>query len=460
MRRVRVDSVHLAGDTGHGIVPALPFDGGVDSGGKADILGRLRRAAHRIGNAVQPRGHAVCAALGVVGRLRDQFIQLLELLLHLIHSAFRQLDGDIRLHLADNAAHVLAAAHAAFVDTAANLAAAPSGNAADIVADVLMADGGLIGAVGNRAGGIARDAAGIRRNIERIDPRQLSNIQREGQVDTAQVNCRIGAFDVDKLIVAAHVDPAEVVARDTAGHILAEQRAARRARADHALRTVFAGNATGIARAGHRSGEIASGDFAVVFSGDAADRFAFAVRADAALDIEVDNRRAHLHTGEQARRRGALRDAQVSDGVSAAVKCPAEGRHGRKFSLQRDIRRQLKAPVLRPCVQRAVCGKFQKLLRRGDRYNLNRLLRLLFLGNRILGFLRSGSRVVRIIRSLRENRKRQREQQCKRHQAREKSNPVFTLHHCPPPPRRQNRKLHSDQRRRQWSRAARRARYR
>ena len=97
--------------------------------------------------------------------------------------------GDLRahigLHLAGDAADVLSPADRALVAAREHLSAAAADHAADIVADVLVADSGIVRARRDRAGGIARDAAGVGGDIERVESGQTCKVKREIEAQVA-----------------------------------------------------------------------------------------------------------------------------------------------------------------------------------------------------------------------------------------------------------------------------------
>ena len=435
MRHIRVDGIDLAAERGLGVTRAAALDRCIDPGGQLDVRRLLHGAVYIAGKTVETRGDAVCAALGIVRRLVYKVIELVKLLLDLAQGALRELHLDIRLDLTGNAAHVLAAADAALVGAASNLTAASSHDAADVIADVLVTDRRRVGAVADRARGIACDAAGIRCDVRRVHPRQARQIQRKVQIDAAEVDARICAFDVDVHIISAGGDQALIGACHTAAAVFTEQRAARAAEPDDARGRVEAGNAAHVARAGDRAREGAARDRAVILTHDAADRAGIPLGIDTALDVEIADGRALLKDAEQAGRGGAVGDRKAADRVARSEENAAERcRRNKVLALKRNVAVQNKAFPLRPCIKRTRGGKIGKVL---GACNVD------LLHSRALGvFRRIGGRLPCRIRTLGAVRfvgehpcgNRRRQQQHGAQQTCKQAIPCVILHRCSPPP--------------------------
>ena len=290
----------------------------------------------------------------MVGCCVDKTAELVELCFELLQQTVGDLHADIGLHLAGDAADVLSPADRAFIAAREHLSAAAADHAANIVADVLITDGGVVCARRDRAGGIACNTAGVDGGVERVGAGELGEVEREFEVQIAQVDGGVGAFDVYIGAAAAGDDGAEVLAHDAAGHALAEDRARGVARAHDARGEVAARDAADAAFAGNTSVECAAFDRAVVFTHDAADIFAVAGRGDRALNIQVFDDGALLQHAEKTGGGDALRDGKAADGVAVAVERAAERRDGELVIVgQLDIVVEHNGFTARPGVERA-----------------------------------------------------------------------------------------------------------
>ena len=189
-------------------------------------------------------------------------------------TAFRQLQLHIRLRLPDDVADVLPAIDHTGIFAAADVAAASSGDAAGVVADVRVADDGGVRAILDDARGIARDAARLPRALHRAG---------DGAVPDA---------------VACGVRP---------------------------------GNAAGIEPPGNRPGERAILDKAFIHSRDAADRLAVAAGLDIAGDVQVIDLTGLADFKEQSGGRALSADSKPADGISVAAERAAEAGDGEKL---------------------------------------------------------------------------------------------------------------------------------
>ena len=290
----------------------------------------------------------------MVGCCVDKTAELVELCFELLQQTVGDLHADIGLHLAGDAADVLSPADRAFIAAREHLSAAAADHAANIVADVLITDGGVVRARCDRAGGIACNTAGVGGGVERVGAGELGEVEREFEVQIAQVDGGVGALDVYIGAAAAGDDGTEVFAHDAAGHALAEDRARGVARAHDARGEVAARDAADAAFAGNASVECAAFDRAVVFTHDAADIFAVARRGDRALNIQVFDDGVLLQHAEKTGGGDALRDGKAADGVAVAVERAAERRDGELVIVgQLDIVVKHNGFTARPGIERA-----------------------------------------------------------------------------------------------------------
>ena len=147
-----------AADQSVGGMGAVAGDDAVNTGVQPDVVQLVGGVIHIAGHAVQARGNLIRAAFGMVGCCVDKTAELVELCFELLQQTVGDLHADIGLHLAGDAADVLSPADRAFIATREHLSAAAADHAANIVADVLITDGGVVCARRDRAGGAA-DAA-------------------------------------------------------------------------------------------------------------------------------------------------------------------------------------------------------------------------------------------------------------------------------------------------------------
>ena len=314
---------------------AVKIDARRGDGVEVDVHAHIARRVRRLGEIGRDEREAVAeltrAVLRVVHGLFNKAAELVELGGHHGELAGGDFGTDIGLHLAGDAANVLAPADRAAVRAGAHLPAAAPDDAADVVADVLVADGGLVHALADRAGGVARNAAGVGRDAERVELGELGEVERELEAQIAEVDGGVCALDVHIGAVFARNDRAEVIARDAAGHVLAEDSARGLARADDARDGVAARDAADIALAGNRAVEGAAFDRAVVFTRDAAEVLAVARGRESALNAQVFDDAVLLHHAEKTRGRDAILHIKAADGVAAAVKRAAEGGNGQRI---------------------------------------------------------------------------------------------------------------------------------
>ena len=343
-----------AADQSVGGMGAVAGDDAVNTGVQPDVVQLVGGVIHIAGHAVQARGNLIRAAFGMVGCCVDKTAELVELCFELLQQTVGDLHADIGLHLAGDAADVLSPADRAFIAAREHLSAAAADHAANIVADVLITDGGVVCARRDRAGGIACNTAGVGGGVERVGAGELGEVEREFEVQIAQVDGGVGALDVYIGAAAAGDDGTEVLAHDAAGHALAEDRARGVARAHDARGEVAAHDAADAAFAGNTSVECAAFDRAVVFTHDAADIFAVAGRGDRALNIQVFDDGVLLQHAEKTGGGDALRDGKAADGVAVAVERAAERRDGELVIVgQRDIVVKHNGFTARPGVERA-----------------------------------------------------------------------------------------------------------
>ena len=172
-----------------GVKITVDTDARLGDGVGVDVDGHVVRRVRCIGEVardqVETVGNFARAVFGVVDGLFDERVELLDLRLDARELAGGDLRAHIGLHLAGDAADVLASADRTLVAAREDLAAAAADHAADIVADVLVADSGIVRARRDRAGGIACNTAGVGGDIERVESGQACKVKREIEAQVA-----------------------------------------------------------------------------------------------------------------------------------------------------------------------------------------------------------------------------------------------------------------------------------
>ena len=264
---------------------------------------------------------------------------------------------DLRLQLAHDAAHVLPPADGAGVDAAIQPAGAATSNAADVIADLVIAHGAAVGAALDGALGIACHTADVRISRDVFHGVQLGQI------------CIVGLGIVFQIV---GVDAAAV---GTAGQGPAVF-------AHHAGGGMFAGNAAGEGTA-HQlaagfidtyqtadavithdgAGGDAVQDPSGVAAGQQAQIILMPIGVDGAHDRQILNGGAVLNVTEQTPDVAAAGEGQAGDGVSVALECAAEGGNRSEVNtVEVKIVLQDHSLSLRPGIQRAVPGQFGQIL--------------------------------------------------------------------------------------------------
>ena len=393
------------------------FDGGVDIAGER----------------VQPGGDAARAALRVGCGLVDEVAQLVQLGLELFRGLVIELHLDVRLDLTGHAADVLAAIDRAGVDAVDKLAARAAHDAAGVVADVRITDGGGIACGGDRPRVVARDAAGVGGDVGGGQLGELREVEREGEVEIGEVNARIDALDVDVGRVFAVLDHAKVAAHESAGAVLTVDGAARAAAAEHAAGLVFADEAAVGPAAGDRAGEGAVFDCAIVLADETAGRDGVARRGDAALNVQIFHAARGLERADQARRGERVRDGKAADRVALTVERAAErgdGGEGQSCEVEIGLKHDVFLP--RPGVERAARREGDQIVLGGNGDDLH--LGLFSLrGGGFRGFGGFGVRCF-VLRRAEDGQDRKAHERERREQRRKQAaERVILFHHRPPP---------------------------
>ena len=115
-------------------------------------------------------------AVSVVGGTIHDILKRIQLGQQLVEEILAEGLQDLRLQLAHDAAHVLPSADGAGVDTAIQPAGAATSNAADVIADLVIAHGAAVGAALDGALGIACHTADVRISRDVFHGVQLGQI--------------------------------------------------------------------------------------------------------------------------------------------------------------------------------------------------------------------------------------------------------------------------------------------
>ena len=330
------------------------------------LRGVRRAVAQHAERGGQRRGRRA----GVVEQRIHQAVEGVELLGHRADRAGLNVKRDERLHLAADAADVLAAGGSAPVRAAGDQTALAADDAADVVADVLKADAAPVRAADDHAGGKAADAADIRGGVgllRRIVVIVIGRGRERQGVEILRVVHGLAGADVHVRGIRAVGDRADVLPDDAAHIVVALDRALGLAVVDHAAAFVRAGDAADIVLAGDRAAERAAGDRAVVRADDGADLIERSGGIDAARDLQVTHRTDRLHVAEQAHVRRIARELQPADRVPLTLKRTAEGRDRHEFRpAQVDVAVQIHRLPLRIRVKLAAFAQLHEVVRRVD----------------------------------------------------------------------------------------------
>ena len=339
---------------GH-ILPQLAHQ--VTDGGLGTV-GVFVDAGDAVGDHVGGVGHVVGGALRQVG-------QGLQLAAQLRYAVRPRLYGDVGDHLAHDAAHVLAALHAAGAGAAGHQAVLTAHDAAYVVPHMGIAHRACVGAVLDGAGGVAGDAAhvGVGAGFGSLLALEQA-VERALQVGGGGV--AVGDLRVHGHAAGAAPDGAVVLPGDAAGGGGRLHRAVGAALVDDAGVAVITGDAAHDVPAGDGAGEAAVPDDAVVIAGDAADVRLGPGGSHVAGDGEVLHRAALGDAAEHAVAGGAVRQLYIGDLVALAVKGAQKDGHGQGFALHVDVAVQHHRKALGPGVIGAGGGEGLQLLRSGD----------------------------------------------------------------------------------------------
>ena len=289
-------------------------------------MGAVTSGVGIAGDAGDAAGHGVGGGLGVVQGGVDEIVQAVQLGLQLLQTVGGELQGDVRGHLAHDAAHVLAALHLAAVDAACHVAVLAARDAAHVVAHMGIAHRAQVGAALQDAVGIARHAAGVGGDgvLLHVLPLQqgidgaLHVLQAGGQVLLADGG-------VHRRLVGAVQHRSGVLSGDAAGKAGAPHHAGGLAQGDGTAGLVLSGDATHIVAAHDDAGEGAVVNGTGVGTGDTAHLRLGAGGGNVAPDGQVLHHRAGLDAAEKAVAGGAVRQGEAVNMVALMRQMPMLG---------------------------------------------------------------------------------------------------------------------------------------
>ena len=262
-------------------------------------------------------------------QLPVQFIQLAVDILHL-HEGF---------HLPGNAAHVFSAQHMSRVGAVLDISLVqPSHNTAGVVTHMGITHSSRIGAVIDLAVADPRDTARIHMSIQLGAGRCLLQILH-GEI--FQIIDHIVGVNIDATLVGAVVQDAVVASGDAAAAAVAQHCHIGRAAADLAAGLVDARNASHFLLAFQHAGNLTIHDAAIIPAHKNARLAAAALGQYLGLgNHQILNHRPLLQIAEQSHPGTRLLNRQAADGVTLAVKYPAEYRDHQFCAGQIQIRLQ------------------------------------------------------------------------------------------------------------------------
>ena len=300
----RVDGVPVGGI---GVIP-------VGQQGIQSVLG----IHEGIVEVVHLNAHVRIAVLNGGKRLPREIAYGAKLGLENLHCVLGILDEGGRLHLADDAAHFLAAINLSKVFTFVEIPGLGSGNAADVVAHVLIAHVATVFALADDAAAGTGDAADVRYGADGF----ASGDGLQGNIGKLDLIFLGGG--VDRRAVVAAADNAKVISHDATDPVVAGDDAFGMAAVDDTGDGVDAGDAAHVIRAGNRAVKEAVQNFTGIVSGNAAYGAAAPVGDDFSRDREVLNERGSVNIAEKSHIRAVLRDAEAGDSVAVPVEIAAE----------------------------------------------------------------------------------------------------------------------------------------
>ena len=287
----------------------------------------------------------------IVRHLIHLAFQGVHLALHPLQGVLAVLQNGLGLHLAHNAACLLAALHGAVVFAALDIAGLIPRNTAHIVAHMLIAHGAAVHAGADNAAAGARNAAQIG------DAGALFGFQQAFQRNIRKLHLVFTLLGVDGGMVGARAHNALVFTGHAAHKMGAVHHALHRTVNDQAAGLVHGGNAAHIVKARDKAHKVAAFHHARIVGGNAAHVAPATRGGGAALHRELANGAGFLHIAEHPLHAAVLGKIHGRNGMPLPLKGAAKGGNGRKGAAQRNIFVQHHGFAHAPAVQSAAAGQ-------------------------------------------------------------------------------------------------------
>ena len=296
-------------------------------------------------------------AVSVVGGTIHDILKRIQLGQQLVEEILAEGLQNLRLQLAHDAAHVLSSADGAGVDAAIQPAGAAAGDAANVIADLVVTHSAAVGAALDGALGIACHTADVRISRDVFHGVQLGQICVVGLGIVFQIvgvdAAAVGTAGQGPAVFSHHAGGG-MFAGNTAGEGTAHQLAADFIDTYQTTNTVITHDGAGGNAVQDPSG---------VAAGQQAQIILMPIRMDGARHRQILNGGTSLNVAEQPPNVAAAGEGQAGDGVSVALKCAAEGGdRGEVNTVEVQIVLQDHSLTLRPGIQRAVPGQFCQIL--------------------------------------------------------------------------------------------------
>ena len=296
-------------------------------------------------------------AVSVVGGTVHDILKRIQLGQQLVEEILTEGLQNLRLQLAHDAAHVLPPADRAGVDTAIQPADAAAGDAANVIADLVVTHSAAVGAALDGALGIACHTADVR-----ISRNVFHGVQL-GQICVVRLGVILQVLGVDAAAVGAAGQGPAVFSRHAGGGMFAGNTAGEGTAHQLAAGFIDTYQTADAVITHDGAGGNAVQDPSGVAAGQQAQIILMPIRMDGARHRQILNGGTSLNVAEQPPNVAAAGEGQAGDGVSVALKCAAEGGDWSEVNtVEVKIVLQDHSLSLRPGIQRAVPGQFCQIL--------------------------------------------------------------------------------------------------
>ena len=312
-------------------------------------------------------------ALGVAGCLVDHAGHGGKLFFQDLKGVFLVFDQGNRLHLACDAAHFLAALNRGGVPAVCNVAGLGTGNTADVVAHMSVADLSVVFTAADHTAAETGNAADVGNGVGRFGAGQRI------QCDIRNIHGILLGGGIDPGVVHTAADDTLIFTGETAYEMVAVDLAGYGAVFDDAGNGIDACDAADPVRTGKTAAETAVENAASVVACDGTDLIAAAAGVDPAFQMQILDHSPFCKIPEKTLGGAIRRKAQAGDGVALAVKGTAENGDALKFHTGKiQIPFQGHQDVLAVTVQTAVFHQIQNALLRGQTQFQSGFLNFLF----------------------------------------------------------------------------------